>query len=230
MGAPATARPPPRDVDGTCGRARARSALARALRSGRCAGARDRVPAAQRQGRLDHRRARGGRDRKPATARRHAGPHRRCRAARLRRVGQQGARAARPVDARGAGRDPDTAADVDHAPRRDRRGAGPGARHRTLDGGDDADVPARPAGHPAGRRPRHPQGHPARGWAGRHAVAETAGRAWRAMESLSDLCGPVPVAHRRPVDGGRNADEPVAGLAGPARYPSARRYRQCQGS
>jgi methylated-DNA-[protein]-cysteine S-methyltransferase len=38
------------------------------------------------------------------------------------------------------------------------RAAGPGARHRALDGRDAADVPARPAGRAAGRRSRRAQG------------------------------------------------------------------------
>ena len=53
---------------------RAGSTLAHDVRSGRRAGTGDPVPAAQRQGRIDHRGARGGGDRQRAPALRHARP------------------------------------------------------------------------------------------------------------------------------------------------------------
>src|SRR5690606_29122268 len=86
-----------------------------------------------------------------------------------------------------------------------------GARHRPLDGGDDADVPAGATGRAAGRRPRHPQGRTAAGPRRGHADAPRTGRPRRALGALPHPCRTLPVAHRG-LRHYRYAYEALAGL------------------
>lgn len=209
--------------------------MAQAVRSGGRTGARHLVSAAERQGRSHHCWARGSGDRCQPTACRHLGARGRCSAARLRRVRQQGAGTARPGAAGGTGRDPFAAQTRLHGRRRHRRGIGAGPWHRPLDGGDDVDVPPRPSGPFAHRRPGRAQGRPARGQTSADADAEGTCRARRALGPVPHLRCVLPVEDRRLQHCREGADTAFAGISGHAAHCLRTRHqaghqRQCQGS
>src|SRR2546425_426891 len=103
----------------------------------------------------------------------------------------------------------------------DRRAAHCGARDRTLDGGDAADLPARAAGRAARDRLRRPQGIRARAPRKGASLPERAARPWRALAA---------VPHRRELVSVEGARFVVAGAATSAAEVLVRHSRRAKES
>ena len=110
----------------------------------------------------------------------------------------------------------DAEADGDAGQRRDHRRADADPRHRPLDGGNDADVPPRPPGRAAGRRPRHPA-KTRRCWTKLDQMRRRR-NCWRAANAGAPFPAPASFYLWRIAD---------AGGAQAKRRPSVRRIESC---